>query len=113
MARFSGLIGIAAIMLSAWLFSTKRSAIEKRVVLWGVILQFSFAFIVLKTPFGQVFYYFSQFVNALLNFSSAGASFVFGDKLGLRDGGFARRRQPSHPDARIGGGLGGRHSVRR
>jgi CNT family concentrative nucleoside transporter len=85
MARFNGLIGLVAIVLAAYFFSTKRSAIQRRVVLWGVFLQFSFAFVVLKTPFGQVFYVFSQFVNALLNYSSAGASFVFGDKLGLRN----------------------------
>jgi CNT family concentrative nucleoside transporter len=88
MARFNGLIGLFAIVLSAYLFSTKRSAIQRRVVLWGVVLQFSFAFIVLKTPFGIVFQVFSKFVNALLNCSAAGASFVFGDKLGLPDGGF-------------------------
>jgi CNT family concentrative nucleoside transporter len=85
MARFNGLIGLIAIVLAAFLFSTKRSAIQRRVVIWGVVLQFSFAFIVLKTPLGQVFYVFSQFVNALLNYSSDGARFVFGDKLGLRN----------------------------
>jgi len=85
MARFTGLIGLIAIVLAAYLFSTNRSAIQRRVVIWGVLLQFSFAFIVLKTPFGQLFYIFSLFVNALLGYSSAGASFVFGDKLGLRN----------------------------
>jgi len=85
MARFTGLIGLVAIVLGAYLFSTNRSAIQRRVVVWGVLLQFSFAFIVLKTPFGQVFYVFSLFVNALLGYSAAGASFVFGDKLGLRN----------------------------
>jgi CNT family concentrative nucleoside transporter len=85
MARFTGLIGLIAIVLGAYLFSTNRSAIQRRVVVWGVLLQFSFAFIVLKTPFAQVFYFFSLFVNALLGYSAAGASFVFGDKLGLRN----------------------------
>jgi concentrative nucleoside transporter, CNT family len=85
MARFTGLIGLIAIVLGAYLFSTNRSAIQRRVVVWGVLLQFSFAFIVLKTPFGQLFYIFSLFVNALLGYSAAGASFVFGDKLGLRN----------------------------
>ena len=85
MARFTGLIGLIAIVLAAFLFSTNRAAIQRRVVLWGVFLQFSFAFIVLKTPFGQVFYVVSQLVNALLNYSSEGARFVFGDKLGLRN----------------------------
>jgi concentrative nucleoside transporter, CNT family len=85
MARFTGLIGLIAIVLGAFLFSTNRSAIQRRVIVWGVLLQFSFAFVVLKTPFGQVFYVFSLFVNALLGYSAAGASFVFGDKLGLRN----------------------------
>ncbi len=88
MAKFSGLIGLFAIVLAAYLFSTQRSAIQKRVVLWGVVLQFSFAFLVLKTPFAYLFGAFSQFVNAVLNCSAAGASFVFGDKLGLATGGF-------------------------
>ncbi len=85
MAKFNGLIGLVAIVICAYLFSTKRSAIQKRVVLWGILLQLSFAFIVLKTGFGRVFYKLSQIVNAVLNYSSAGASFVFGDKLGLRN----------------------------
>jgi CNT family concentrative nucleoside transporter len=85
MARFTGLIGIIAIVLAAYVFSTNRAAIQRRVMVWGVLLQFSFAFLVLKTPFGQLFYFFSLFVNALLGYSSAGASFVFGDKLGLRN----------------------------
>jgi concentrative nucleoside transporter, CNT family len=84
MARFHGLIGIVAIVLSAYLFSTNRSAIQKRVIFWGIVLQFSFAFLVLKTGFGKLFYAISLFVNALLNYSSAGASFVFGERLGLR-----------------------------
>ena len=75
MARFTGLIGLVAIVLAAFLFSANRSAIQRRVVLWGVFLQFSFAFIVLKTPFSQLFFAFSQFVNALLNYSSEGARF--------------------------------------
>lgn len=82
MQRFTGVIGIVAILCSAWLFSTNRSAIPKRVVLWGVVLQFAFAFLVLKTGFGSVFYALSVFVAALLGFSTAGSSFVFGEKLG-------------------------------
>ncbi|MBV9304309.1 MAG: NupC/NupG family nucleoside CNT transporter [Acidobacteriaceae bacterium] len=85
MARFAGLIGIAAIILCAYLFSTQRSAIQKRVLLWGVLLQFGFAFLVLKTKFGELFYGISLFVNALLSYTAAGSSFVFGDKLGLKN----------------------------
>jgi CNT family concentrative nucleoside transporter len=85
MAKYTGVIGLVAILLSAFLFSTKRSAIQKRVVVWGIVLQFAFAFLVLKTPIGKAFYGFSLFVNEVLNYSSAGASFVFGDKLGLKN----------------------------
>ena len=84
MARLDGLVGLVAILASAYLFSTERRAIQKRVILWGVVLQFSFAFLVLKTDFGKLFYGVSLFVNALLSYTGAGSSFVFGDKLGLK-----------------------------
>ena len=85
MAKFDGLIGLVAIVFCAYLFSTKRSAIQKRVVFWGIPLQLAFAFLVLKTDLGDVFYTLSLIVNAVLGYSSAGASFVFGDKLGLNN----------------------------
>ena len=85
MARFDGLVGLVAIVLSAYLFSTNRAAIRRRVIIWGCTLQFAFAFLVLKTSFGKIFYGLSLFVNALLNYTTAGSSFVFGDKLGLRN----------------------------
>jgi CNT family concentrative nucleoside transporter len=85
MARFQGLLGLVVIVACAYLFSTNRAAIQKRVVLWGIVLQFSFAFLVLKTGVGALFYQVSLFVNALLSYTSAGSSFVFGDKLGLRN----------------------------
>ncbi len=84
MAHLTGLIGLAAIIASAYLFSTDRGAIQRRVIVWGVILQFAFAFLVLKTSFGKLFYGVSLFVNALLNYTTAGSIFVFGDKLGQR-----------------------------
>jgi CNT family concentrative nucleoside transporter len=85
MERFTGLLGLVAIVCCAYLFSSKRSAIPKRVVIWGLILQVAFALLVLKTPFGHVFYQISVVVNALLNYSSEGARFVFGDKLGIKN----------------------------
>jgi CNT family concentrative nucleoside transporter len=83
MAKYDGIIGLVAILTCAYLFSTNRKAIQKRILVWGVVLQFAFAFIVLKTGFGQIFYAISLFVNALLGYAGAGSSFVFGDKLGL------------------------------
>src|SRR3954451_1007987 len=84
MDRLQGLIGLVAIILCAYLFSTHRSAIQKRVLLWGITLQFGFGFLVLKTKVGELFYGVSLFVNAMLNYTTAGSSFVFGDKLGVR-----------------------------
>jgi CNT family concentrative nucleoside transporter len=84
MGRFGGVIGLVGILLSAYLLSTDRKAIQKRVLIWGVTLQFAFAFLVLKTGFGNIFYSISLFVNALLGYAGAGSSFVFGEKLGLR-----------------------------
>ncbi len=84
MARLDGVVGLVTIVLCAYLFSTERSAIQKRVVLWGVTLQFAFAFLVLKTRVGEAFYGVSLFVNALLNYTTAGSTFVFGDKLGAK-----------------------------
>lgn len=84
MARLHGLVGIVAIIILAYLSSTRRSAIQKRVLIWGVVLQFVFAFLVLKTDFGKLFYGISVFVNALLNYTLAGSTFIFGNKLGSR-----------------------------
>jgi concentrative nucleoside transporter, CNT family len=85
MGRLAGLVGIVAIVACAYLFSTHRSAIQKRVIVWGIVLQLAFALLVLKTNFGKVFYGISVFVNALLNYTTAGSSFVFGEKLGLKN----------------------------
>jgi len=88
MARLAGLAGLVAIVLCAYWLSTCRSAIQKRVVIWGILLHFGFAFLVLKTRFVELFYAISLFVNEVLNYTAAGSSFVFGDKLGLRNNEF-------------------------
>jgi len=88
MAKFDGVVGLIAIVCCAYLFSTNRSAIQKRVVFWGLTLQIVFAFLVLKTKVGGLFYGVSLLVNALLGYSAAGASFVFGSRLGLKNDDF-------------------------
>ena len=82
MDRFTGLLGLAAVLAVCVLFSKHKRAIRPRIIAWGLALQFAFAFIVLKTPFGRVFQAASAGVNALLGYSAAGSKFVFGDKLG-------------------------------
>jgi concentrative nucleoside transporter, CNT family len=82
MGRWTGLLGLAAILAGAWLFSKKKRAIKLRIVAWGISLQFAFALLVLKTDFGKVFQAIGAGVNAMLNYSTAGSRFVFGDILG-------------------------------
>lgn len=87
MDRFTGLLGLAVILGAAYLFSKHRRAIKLRVILWGLGLQFAFAFLVLKTGFGRLFQAASVAVNAMLEYAEAGSRFVFGP-LGEKGGPF-------------------------
>ncbi len=82
MSRFTGLLGLAAILGVAWLLSKHKSAIKLRIVLWGMGLQFVFALLVLKTSFGNIFQAASTGVAAMLDYTKAGSTFVFGQELG-------------------------------
>jgi CNT family concentrative nucleoside transporter len=88
MERFTGLLGLVVIVAAAFFFSKDRKAIQPRVILWGLTLQFIFAFLVLKTNAGELFQLVGTGVNHLLEYTTQGATFVFGDKLGLSTGGF-------------------------
>ncbi len=87
MQRFTGLLGLAAILAIAWLFSAHKRAIKLRIILWGLGLQFTFALLVLKTGFGKVFQFIGTGVNAMLGYTEAGSNFVFGP-LGIKSGPF-------------------------
>jgi CNT family concentrative nucleoside transporter len=78
MDRYRGLLGLIFILGVAWALSTHKKAIKTRILFWGLGLQFVFAVLVLKTGFGQVFQVASDFVAALLHYSEAGSTFVFG-----------------------------------
>jgi len=82
MGRFTGLLGIAAILLVCFLFSKHKRSIRVSVVLWGLGLQLLFAYIVLRTQAGFIFKAASEKINALIGYSAAGSKFVFGDQLG-------------------------------
>jgi concentrative nucleoside transporter, CNT family len=80
LARLTGVLGLATMLLLAWLFSTNRRAIRLRTVAWGVGLQIAFAFIVLRWSFGQnVMTHAGNGVNKLLSYAFAGSEFVFGE----------------------------------
>ncbi len=83
MARFTGLVGIAALLFAAWLCSTDRRRIRWRTILWGLGLQVTFAYIVLCFNFGQRFMSWAgAVVTQMLSYTFAGTSMVFG-QLGL------------------------------
>jgi len=80
MARFTGIIGIVIILGLAFLWSNNRKAINKRLVVTGLLLQLAIAVFILKVPLGQeIFAFLGRAINKLLDFSQEGGSFVFGD----------------------------------
>lgn len=78
MERLTGLLGLVTILAAAYLFSSDRSKIQPRLLLWGLGLQFLLAFLVLKTGLGQIFQAASVAVNALLEYAEQGSKFLFG-----------------------------------
>jgi concentrative nucleoside transporter, CNT family len=86
MGRFTGVLGLIVILGFAWLCSTHKRAIKLRLIAWGLGLQVAFAVLVLKTDFGKVFQAIGTGVNAMLGYTEAGSSFVFGDALGKGSG---------------------------
>ncbi len=85
MARFTGVLGILAVLLAAWLGSTDRKHIRWRTVGWGLSLQIVFAFMVLRFDFGQrTMFWAGGVVTKMLSATTAGTSVLFG-KLGTPD----------------------------
>ena len=80
MSRFTGVIGIIIILGLAFLWSNNRKAINKRLVITGLLLQLALAVFILKVPVGQdIFAWLGKVINKLLDFSREGGLFVFGD----------------------------------
>ncbi len=71
--------GLLLFILTGVLLSENRRAINIRLVLWGVALQFLFALVILKTAVGYVVFDVARLVmTQLLNFTDIGAGFLFG-----------------------------------
>jgi CNT family concentrative nucleoside transporter len=78
--RAMGLVGMASMLLIAWLLSTDRRNISWRPVIMGVALQLVFALFVLKTGAGAWFFgKANDAITTLLSYSQAGSRFVFGN----------------------------------
>ena len=87
MARFTGLLGILAVLFAAWLGSTDRKHIRWRTIFWGLGLQVCFAFLVLRFSFGQRFMSWAgDVVTNMLSATFAGTQVLFG-QFGLPNSG--------------------------
>jgi CNT family concentrative nucleoside transporter len=87
LARFTGVLGILAVLLAAWLFSTDRRHIRWRTVAWGLGLQITFAFLVLRFSFGRdAMAWAGGVITNMLSATFAGTKILFGE-LGLPNSG--------------------------
>ncbi|MCA9493268.1 MAG: hypothetical protein KC621_25225, partial [Myxococcales bacterium] len=76
--RMTSFVGIFVILGIAWLSSEKRSAINWRPVIFGIVLQIVMGLIVLSPTVSAFFYtVVDGGVHKLLSFAEAGATFVF------------------------------------
>jgi CNT family concentrative nucleoside transporter len=84
--RFTGVLGILAVLLAAYLGSTNRKRIRWRTIAWGIGLQFTFAFLVLRFNYGQdAMRWAGDVVTKMLACTAAGTKMVFGS-LGVPGG---------------------------
>lgn len=79
MERYISAFGLFVMIGLAWLMSTHRRRVNWRLVAMGLLLQFGFAWLTLKTEPGRLtFDALGELFSKVLDFVDAGASFVFG-----------------------------------
>ena len=79
MDRFTGLIGLAVILLACFALSRDRKAIRWATIGWGVVLQFALGWLVISWKAGaHALKSFSDGITGAIAFSDKGAEFVFG-----------------------------------
>lgn len=82
MDGLQAILGIALMIAGAWFMREKRPGqrFPTRVVVGGLLLQLTFALLILKTPFGKpVFAAVNDAFVGLMGFSDEGSRFLFGD----------------------------------
>jgi CNT family concentrative nucleoside transporter len=78
--QYVSFLGMVVLLLCAWALSNNRRIIHWRTVIMGTALQLLFAVLILRTPPGRAFFAgLTTGVTKLLDFSDAGARFIFGD----------------------------------
>lgn len=86
---FFGLFGLSVLIGIAWLFSNNKRAVDWRLVLTGITLQIAFAALVLLVPGGrEVFDWLGHGFVKILEFVSAGSTFIFGSLMDTQTYGF-------------------------
>ncbi len=81
MERWISFVGLFAMLGFAWLLSVDRRSVRWRPVLVGTAMQLVFALIILRTELGRAtFDAMGGVITKFLDFTDAGASFVFGVK---------------------------------
>jgi CNT family concentrative nucleoside transporter len=87
LGRFTGILGILAVLLAAYLGSTNRKHIRWRTIVWGIGLQFTFAFLVLRFDYGQrAMTWAGGVITNMLAATFSGTQVLFG-QLGLPNSG--------------------------
>ncbi|HKV09700.1 MAG TPA: NupC/NupG family nucleoside CNT transporter [Thermoanaerobaculia bacterium] len=80
MVQAVSFLGLIVMLVLAWSISNNKRLIPWRTVITGTLLQIIFALIILRTPLGKAFFiWLSDAVTVFLDFSDAGARFVFGE----------------------------------
>lgn len=78
--RWVSILGMAVMLGIAWALSNNRRAIRWRTVFLGTLFQVAFALLILKTPWGRLFFLqASEAVTAFLDYTDVGSRFIFGD----------------------------------
>lgn len=95
MEKLNSLLGLLVLIAIAWGFSTHKRKFPWRVVIWGVILQFLFCFLVIgipslgiEGPLRVVFSAANDAVLATLDYTAQGSRFIFGDLMDTKKYGF-------------------------
>lgn len=84
-----GALGMISLILIAFLFSSKKKAIDWKIVLIGLVSQLILAFGVLKVPFIQKgFEIIGQGFVKILDFTKAGSEFLLGGMMNVESFGF-------------------------
>ena len=82
MERLIPVLGLCVLLGIAWLLSSNRSRISRRIVIGGLLMQLVLAVLVLRSQAGQtVFQSIGDLFTNLLDCVDQGAGFVFGNNL--------------------------------